>query len=571
MSSFIGFYGQNESLKSAIKNLVSNPDFTFEKNALFLCSEGNPLNTHFHSNSENGSGWVSCGIGITSEASPKILQQEDWIKVFNENVDFHECLNGHFAVIKWNQQEIELYTDQLGMRNIFLHQGKDFVLFSTRLDWMLQLVEKTSINWKRFGSNWLSINPFSSSCFVEGIERLAQGGHAKISNSNVTIENKRWSPKAIHSSKHSVADSLKAFTFAPMNSFSKTSLGLSGGLDSRVLFALLADQKKSVFDLYTFEVEGHPDSEYASFLNEFYGFKHEIIPLEKLSFDQVISELLGITSRTMLTSAIFHIDPLIGYRRLGQQNSITVDGGFGEIARRRYLKGLEFKGKKAVLNKSTTELLTFLSANKADIFSDEIVKEMKIGLAEELSEELEAMPSAKEIGIGNWLDIFSIRSRGQNLSGLNQELVDETLFHIMPFLQPDFLNILLSVPDKERINAKIYREIIHKHAPELSKVPLVKGDDVYPYWMKDISSLAWIKTKQKLGIGYKNTHNIELVLSLKEYIQDTFASAEVIQQPFYDKPKIDFLINNFFNEEEYSLTTQIGWLVSFEAFRKQVY
>jgi len=571
MSSFLGFYGKNDSLKSEIRNLATNPYFTFERDSLFICAEGNPLNTHFHSNSEAGSGWVSCCIGITSEDSPKVFRQEAWIKTFENNTNLHDELNGHFAVVKWTQNEIELVTDQLGMRSVFIHQGNDFVLFSTRLDWMLSLVKETSINWKLFGSNWLSINPFSSSCFVDGIERLAQGGYAKISSSGFTYHNKRWTPKPTQSSSDSVADSLKAFSSVALKTFSKTSLGLSGGLDSRVLLALLASQKHSEFELYTFEVEGHPDVEYATQLNEFYGFNHEIIPMETLSNDEIISELAEITSRTMLSSSVFIIESLLGYTKLGLQNSITIDGAFGEIGRRRFLRNIELKARQAVLNKSVTNLLPHLATNKADIFSKEVFHEMHTGLFEELSTEIDLMPSAKETGLGNWLDIFTIRSRVPNLPGLNQGITDEKLFHLMPFLQPDLLNQFLSLPEKERLNAHFYRRIIRNQAPSLSKVPLVKGDDIYPYWMKDIPSKAWIKTKRKLEIGYKNTQNAELILSLEEYIRDSFSTAEVIQQPFYDKVKIESLISSFFDDKDFALAPQLGWLLSFETFRKQVY
>mgnify|MGYP003640280084 CR=1 FL=1 len=571
MSSFIGVYGKNDALKSEIKDIVSTPDFTFENNSLFICSEGNPLNTHYYCNSDSTKGWISCGIGITSEHSPRVLKQEDWEKAFDEDVDLHQDLNGHFAIIKWSDIEVEFFTDRLGMRNIFLHQNKDYVLFSTRLDWMLKLVEETDINWKLFGSNWLSINPFSSSCFINRIDRLAQGGYAHITESNLSFNNKRWIPKSFKSSPNEVIDSLQGFSSSAMNSFSKTSLGLSGGLDSRVLLALLASKESFDLSLYTFDLNGHPDVTYATQINKHYVFKHEIIPIHTPESDVVHKLLSEITSRTMLSSSIFHIEPLLGYRKLGDQNTISVDGGFGEIARRRYLKGIELKARQAVFEKSIDGLLPYLSTNKADIFSSEIVHEMKTGLFEELSIELESMPSAKEIGVGNWLDIFSIRSRCQNLSGLNQELIDETLFHIMPFVQPDFLDKLLRIPEKERVNAGLYRTIIQDMAPSLSKIPLVKGDDVYPYWMKDISSMMWMKTKRKFEIGFKNTQNITLMLSLEEYIRDIFSSQEVREQSFYDLKKIDYLITEFYKNRKVELVIQVGFMLSFEAFRKEVY
>lgn len=570
MSNFIGYIGKNEALNTTIKKLVPSPVFTIENQNLFISSGQSSSNIYFNSNRDANSGWISCGIGISSGDSPRIYKQQDWEHAFATNIDLHDDLNGHFAVVKWDHDTIELLTDQLGMRSIFIHQTNNFTLFTTRLDWLLQLVSKTSINWKLFGSNWLSLNPLSSSCFLDGIDRLAQGGYARISKSSVHLENIRWTPKPVQSSVESVIDSIKGFSLSALNTLSKTSLGLSGGLDSRVLFALLASQKKSSVDLYTFDVSNHPDVEVAHRLNEFYKFEHNIIPTKSQNSNQLLSELGGITSRSMLASSIFNIDALKGYEKLGELDAITIDGAFGEIGRRRFLKGLELKAHLAVIDKSISGLLPYLSINKADIFNSDVIHEMKSGLLEELETEVNFMPEANKIGVGNWIDLFVIRSRVQNLPGLNQGFSDSALVHLMPFLQPDLLNRFLSLPEPERSNAQIFRKIIREQAPSLTKIPLVKGNDVYPFWMKDLSSLAWIKAKRKLGLSYRNTQPIELINSLEEYIRDTFNSSSVVQQSFYDKSKIESLINRFFDENENEVVTQLGWLVSFESFRKMI-
>ncbi|MEQ9308147.1 MAG: asparagine synthase-related protein [Balneolaceae bacterium] len=570
MSSFIGFIGKNEALNTTIKKLVPSPVFAFENQNLFICSAQSSSNIYFNSNTDSNSGWVSCGIGISSGDSPTIYKQQDWEHAFATNIDLHDDLNGHFAIVKWDHNTIELFTDQLGMRSIFIHQTNDFTLFTTRLDWLLQLVSQTSINWKLFGSNWLSLNPLSSSCFLDGIDRLAQGGYARISKSSVHLENKRWTPKPVQSSVESVKNSIKGFSLSALNTFSKTSLGLSGGLDSRVLFALLASQKRSDFDLYTFEVNDHPDVEFARRLNAFYNFEHNVIPIKSESSNQLLSELGEKTTRSMLASSIFNVDALKGYEQLGPLDANTIDGAFGEIGRRRFLRGLELKAHQVVTDKSISGLLPYLSANKGDIFNSDVIHEMKSGLFEELETEVNFMPDANKIGVGNWIDLFVIRSRVQNLPGLNQGFSDSTVIHIMPFLQPDLLNRFLSLPEVERSNAQIFRKIIREQAPSLTKIPLVKGNDIYPFWLKDLSSIVWVKAKRKLGLGYRNTQPIELISSLEEYIRDTFNSSSVVQQSFYDKSKIESIINRFFDNKESHLATQLGWLVSFESFRKLI-
>ena len=98
----------------------------------------------------------------------------------------------------------------------------------------------------------------------------------------------------------------------------------------------------------------------------------------------------------------------------------------------------------------------------------------------------------------------------------------------------------------------------------------MKGDDTYPYWMNDITSMAWMKGKRKLGIGYKSNSNAQVVLKLETFIRDTFTSHSIKEHSFYDSKKINALVNGFFIEKNYGLASQLGWLIGFELFRKQL-
>lgn len=570
MSSFVGFFGNSDGLKSKIYGLVPESDFSFTSETLFILGKGNPLNTHFQINPDAESGWIACGIGISSGSNPRTFDQTDWKETFESTTDFHPDINGHFAVAKWDKSGVELYTDQIGMRNIFIAKIESRILFSTRLDWLISLAPNLSINWKKFGSNWLSINSFSSDCFLNGVDRLAQGGYAKISENGLELSNKRWTPSKVSSNTDSIEESLKSLSEAALDKFSRISLGLSGGLDSRVLLALLLSTKDSNFDVYTFTKAHHPDEIVAKKLSGAYQIDHKFIPLEELPVDEIVSTLSEVSQRSMLNTSIFALEVLKGYEQLGKQNSITLDGGFGEIGRRRYLLGVEMRASKLISIKSSAALLPFFRSTKADIFSSEVVAEMNTGLELEFETEVSAMPDAHDIGIGNWLDLFAIRTRGQNLYGLKQEYSDELLFHYMPFLQPDFLNQLLSLPEKKRKNAFLFRKMIEKNAKKLQRFELIKGYENYPYWMKNLSSMVWMKGKRTLGFGYKSDANVHLMLRLEHFVKDTFSSNSAKEASCYDLQKINSLINDFYNSKKYSLATEIAWLLSFEIFRKEL-
>ncbi len=569
MSSFIGVTGKKAAFQEKIKNLLPTPGFSFEHQSLFICADVHPQTTFFHQNSDEQFGWIVCGIGISSGEQNRVLQQKDWTSAFQSGIDVQTELNGHFAIAKWDRNQIELTTDQIGMRNIFIHRGKDFTLFSTRLDWLIHLIPDTPINWHTFGSNWLAINPFSSGCIIKSIDRLAQGGKASITPSEYSFSNTRWQPSG--HSEFNFEETLTNITSAALSTFNKTSLGLSGGLDSRVLFATLLANKSDIWDLYTFDNSGHPDTEIAKKLIAPFGRNHKVIPTSIPDPDELISDLKELSLRSQFTTSIAELPVISGYRSLSQEGLYTLDGAFGEIGRRRYLRGLELREKNNLAQWSSHHLHPYFKSAKADIFSQDVLQQMETGFFEEFDREVKAMPSVDEFGISNWLDLFTIRTRAQNLYGSKQGVIDETLFHFMPFLQPSVLNALLLTPAKERNNAKLFRSIIQQNASQLTKLPLVKGDESYPYWMKDISAMVWMKTKQKLSVNFNDESLINMVFSLEEFVRDTFSSQNFRKYEAYDLTKIDSLINQFYDEGDLSLTTNLSWFISFEVFRQQLF
>lgn len=570
MSSFIGIVGAHHSIKNEIEELVHPWDFSFQNESLFIASEAHPQTTHFLVNPDKESGWIVCGIGISQEEHPRVLRAKEWASSFEKGFDVQADLDGHFAIAKWDRNTVELITDQIGMRNIFIYRTHEFTLFSTRLDWMVKLIPDTSFNWHRFGSNWLGINSFSSGCIIDGIDRLAQGGKATITNSEYNLTNRRWSPTSNNEGKSDMEWALTSVSLAALNTFSETSLGLSGGLDSRVLFGSLLGQNSDQWDIYTFDNSGHPDVDIAKQLNQPFRKPHHILSVKLPEADKIINKMGELTLRSQFTASIASLPNHTMYRQLGKERRITIDGAFGEIGRRRFLRGVELREKGRIDQWSVDLLFPYFKEVKSDIFTQETAELMKKGLKEDFRKEFEAMPSVKEFGIANWLDLFTIRTRAQNLFGPKQGISDELLFHYMPFIQPSFLNTVFTTPEKLRNNATLFRSLIKWNAPELTKVNLIKGDDSYPYWMKDITAMVWMRLKNRLGLGFKSTIHIKLLLSLEEYVLDSINSRSYKECSYYDFAKIEALVNQFYMDRDYSKASQLSWFINFEILRNSI-
>ena len=567
MGWFIGISGRNQSLKESVRSLGAEHSFSTGSEGLFLLAGGHQQTTHFQHDG-HASGWTASGTGISTGDNPTLFNQSDWAQAIPKGANHLHQLNGHFAVCRWNKDQVELFTDQFGIRNIFIHRGDDFVLFSTRLDWIKKLIPDTSLNWERFGSRWLAINQFSAGSFMHGIDRLSQGGYAEISSGEVNSSNKRWIFSKQERTPEEVKGSLYKFTALGLNEERPLSIGLSGGIDSRTIFAALMRKPQANWLLHTFGEQDHPDVETAIKLNHYYQRKHHLLSLEmpkEHELEKLIEDYIG---QTMLTAVPQNIIALQAYKKIKELNLAVIDGGLGEIGRRRYLVGLLLKAKKALLDKNVQEILPHLSDFKADIFTGEIKRKMQSGMEAELTEELEAMPEINEIGIENWLDLFSIRTRVLNAGGPEQSRSDSHFMSYMPFIQPDFVKKVLSLPADERKNAKLFRSIISENAPKLQKVPLIKGDFSYPYRMKDIGSSVWMRIKKKLGLKYESSLPVDFLMTMEEYVRDLHSSQSAKEFSAYDHEKIDRLITGFYDEKDRTLAHQLNWWLAFETFRR---
>ncbi|MEX0845731.1 MAG: hypothetical protein WD022_10630 [Balneolaceae bacterium] len=568
MGWFVGILGKNQSLKKKLPSLFSEAAFQTETESFFIAGGGLDSTFHFKNDIDSKSGWIASGIGISTGDAPHLFHQSHWDNSIEYGADYLHKINGHFAVAKWDEHQVELITDQLGMRNIFLHKGDNFIVFSTRLDWIIKLVPKASIAWRNFGSRWLAINQFSSQSFVHKIQRISQGGVGVIKANEVKINHQRWQYKELDTSPEDFKNSLLAFSTIPLKDGRSLSLGLSGGLDSRTLLATLLQVPEQDWVLHTFGEKDHPDLQTAAELNRLFGRTHHIfhekIPNAQL-LEKLIPEYIG---QTLFTASPSHLVGFQAYQRLSELNLSVVDGAFGEIARRRFMVSILLRAKKAVVDKDVDSLLPHLKLQKADIFTEDCNMLMLEGFRQDLSEELHAMPDTTEIGLENWLDFFTIRTRVHNTAGPEQARSDAYLLNYMPFLQPELIQQALNLPLHYRKNAKLFRQHIKEVAPELQKSPLIKGSVSYPYWMKDVSSALWMRIKQKLGKHYSSTLQADFLIELEEYVRDIFSSQSAQEFPAYDHQKIEQLITGFYDDKNMAIANELNWCLAFEVFRR---
>lgn len=569
MGWFISLCGHfsDVELKKA-KSLHPAPLYKIERENFYLAAGGIP-ETCIAKISDNQKGWIVCGLGIKYEnGEASFMEIIDWDYELNKKDFSPYHLNGHFAVVRWDADKAELFTDQLGVRNTYTTNPGKCIIFSTRPDWTARLNNSVGINWEEFGSRWLQFIQTSNNIYLTNVEVLNQGGKCVIDNQSlkVQISSRPWQSDLVPQYEHKDFISvLKDFTLFKFKDKRK-SLALSGGIDSRILLAFLTTLKTDNWCVHSLHYEEHPDTKIAKRISEELNIEH--IAFEPITFssDRTIPLLKEYIGETFLAPPASKFSLMQFYSELYKQNKVIIDGTYGEIVRRRFFNRFLLTGKKAIYNRDYDKIITLLKSNRPNIFRENYFEIMKHGLRLQLEKVFDIMPLVEDYGVENWLDLLMIRFHMIKTT-LEQARSDKMLLNYMPFVQPAVLKKAFEIPVRQRNNNLFYK-IIKELSPGLSQIPLVKADIVYRFGLGNLSTSLLLKLKRKFGFYFRDNQQIIFLNNLSEYVQDTLKSTDVISCDYYDKDKIKNIVNGFYRDKNYSLASQLDWLLSFEIWRK---
>jgi len=562
MSWIFGYFG-NVSNRKIIS--PEAPHHSFKDSNLILFVGGNKQTSFLKSNQLN-SCWAVAGVGLKStDSGYRVLDQNEWNTQLESNQINLESINGHFVVLEYSSNELKFITDELGLREIYIVKLPDGFGFTTRIDWLKHFINP-EIDLKEFGSRWLLQNQISQKSFIKNVQRLVCG-NAVIKNDNLQVDDHFWQPALHPVGNIEMFDNTLSKLLS--NDERKISLSLSGGLDSRLLLSYLANKDFNLWETHTFGDPNHPDSQIASELLTSLNRKNEIIDNELPAADKLVELIIIYSIQSMVTNPISSILNLRFYDRLSKQNNLIIDGGFGEIWRREFANKLLLLGSKALYQKDSLKASTFLRHSKADVFSEEVLREMEKGAIEQIENLFEVIPDAVKVGSSNWVDIFSIRARLPNYYAPEQARVDQHTVSFMPLVQKDILKFLFAFKSAEKRNGRLFKTLIKQNAYQLTKHPLVKGSIIHPFNSSSISARLHARLKYRFGLNYISNQPFELFNYLKEFINDLIRSSEVTNCYLYDKRKVKRIADDF-SAMESGYNSEMDWFLSFELFRQGI-
>ncbi|MCY4172018.1 MAG: hypothetical protein OXF08_10560 [Bacteroidetes bacterium] len=504
---------------------------------------------------ESGAQFLISGIGISGG---RILQTKDWITLLSQSrVDF-DAMNGHFIVMRWNSDGVEIFTDSAGVRTLYGRECYGGLFFSSRLDWLAKLTGPLDIDLVKFGSQWILPNSINTSSVIKQVHRFGPSTVAVVNQGKLHNTSKPWSCPITHEDTTGVKFERTLREAMNLRGAFPWSLGLSGGLDSRVLCSIGEN-----ISAHNWGPSDHPDVQISSKLSDAHQIDRHYIQSDIPEVDQCIHLLrqrVGLTQ--VITPASASIERS-GYGQLHAMGLGVIDGGFGEIARRQLFNQIVFR--RLMCMDSLNVSLKFPTTAKAMIFNPEVHQAMILNAVEELNSVWRSLPQS--MTVSDKADLLSIRSRLPNFFGFEQNYLDHVCISYMPYAQPSVLRALFQVPLRLRWNGRLLRRMIQKHAPNLSKYPLVKGTMMYPFRLGTVSSYAYTLLKKRFIPCYWDPRPQAYIGHMKEYILDTLRSDSVRHYEPYDQVKLRQIADRFaVGDMQY--TAQLDWWLTFDLWRR---
>lgn len=564
MSWLFGFYSKRPNNIPSISKYHPGATSTYLNSDSYVAIGGNENLLSFQTH-DNHLKFFVCGLGISANGE-SFLGTKEWENLLLTSPENISKQNGHYCGVQINDDSISLFTDPMGLRVIHIAENDDGWFFSTRLDWILKTVV-FEIDFEVFSSRWLLFNQVSNKSIVKNIINLNCGSKAKISKYKIEIKDCFWVPeKTGEISIDQFKDNLSKFILLGAKQNRHISLSLSGGLDSRVLLSFLINSGYKNWDCHLFKSESRMDNVIAQKILTDLKIPFRFFSSSPAKTSDIINSLFEYIGSTYITEPAFTSQKLMQYGSLSPDDLI-IDGAFGEMWRREFLTRLYWTGHKVVEEKNMEKISNAIKYTRADIFNTDITVEMNSGINHQLNEIIDLLPMIKEIGFGNWLDVFSMKTRLVNYMAPEQARLDNFVTSYMPYIQFSLLNDLLNVPVSLRKNHRLFNKLFYPLSKELTKYKLVKGNVPYPFYftpvMKRIYSLIYSKLYSK-----NDNNELDLFLTgMKEFIMDSLISSAVKSYMPYNYKNISNNVNAYYRGKLEN-GDFVNWFLTFEIFRQ---
>ncbi len=527
MSDFIGIIGTNIEKQSLLKNIAKEygTKVLIKEEYLLIYYKKHPDTFKKEKNK------YLFGTLLISDPKNTCYQ-------IPSNINLQNIIYGQYAFLEHikEKKEISISIDKLGIKDIFYIKKDSFVIFSTRLDWISHLIEFVP-NFHYISGAFSFPASFSHATEITNISRIFPSKKIRITDTGKIYLYKNTSTKE-ETTNINIKEEIKKTIYVCHPDKTGIILGLSAGIDSRILFAILNESRKKDFTVVSFGNAQDPDIHYAQYLSSTFGIKHTIYnqPI-KSNIHSLIKDYLFVNT---LNKNFSRLPYMYFYEKLDMHDNIYIDGGQGEIIRqslyKRYqiyytmFRFLFFNMKKIFFH--------LLKHTIPDFFSDEIKETMESFSYEQFSNMIKLYQKEKKrLNLKSFLSLYF---HLPNLMAKDQRRLDRYGIFIMPYLS------------YKTINTSVYgKEVLNKNTINQK------------YWELPLYTHGYIiKNGKKEKFSMQNFYREQFFNISREWILDYLFSSALKNSPYFNKHKIEEISINFY-KKDYNKINNLESLISF--------
>lgn len=569
MSWIVAVIGPAEALAHGVTVCHAEPRHRAVAPGLVVAAGGHPDTLHADIDPDGLRGIVVAGTGLRIGAErSEILSVRDWSTFKLPSGNDPSKLDGHFIGIRWEPGRVEWFSDQIGLRTVYTSSHGGITFCSTRLDWLVRTMPSVDLDLQALGSRWLCYHPFQTGSGVRSVETLGSAGRMEFKDGLLRgLWTEPFLPVFDGSADERPDRVVAAVLTSPFSTPSVPSLGLSGGVDSRLLLALLGRDATGRFVAHSFGSSKDPDVSLAERLARTTGVEHQRIEPFQPAPDELVPMLRSYATATHLTEPVTSALRLAGYDRLVRQRRFLVDGGFGELLRRQYFNRLVTFGRTALRQKDARRLLSVVRSGRADIFSDDASEVLERGAIDQLTHALGSLPQVDEIGVENAADLLAVRTRLPNYGGPEQARLDGIMLNLMPLAQPTVIRSAFRLPPRRRRSGSWVIETIGRCDARLARIPVAKGGLTHRLGLPTIAAGLLTAVRTRWGGAYLDETPDLLLDRLRSVVMDLALSASVRRSTVTDATRIDRIVEGYYGGDR-SLRGPLAWWITFEWWRQ---
>ena len=411
-----------------------------------------------------------------------------WHLYLQAGPGFVERLEGEFSLALFDdaRRRLVLATDPIGSHPLYWRAGSDGFIFSSDLSALLRAAPDVTRLDLRAVADYLTVGA------VLGDKTLAEGVHLVDPGTVLiydleerrtqlqpyvqlqTFFRQQWTNQAEY-----LEAVQAAFTRAvgrALNTTVPVGLSLSGGLDSRAILSAVNDRAPTI-QTYTLGVEGCADQVIADQLSRIAGTRHRYFPLDGSYLDDFLANMAAMVSMTDGMYLSHGLTEMLAVRVLGETDiGVLIRGHGGELAKAHLAWPLHTDAHVYEV-KTVDELIPYLASRDnlvsakdhfplAQLLRPEVRARAGTGGREAFA----AAVAGTNLSPAECCSYLYLREFNRRFTIPSLELFRTRVQVRLPYLDVDFLKVLLAAPSSWRDSTRIHQALTARGCPRLLKV-----------------------------------------------------------------------------------------------------